>query len=265
MPEEITLDSQDDAILDGIEADIRKAGGWQNFDPMRDYGDSANVIESDVLEHKDEGGHGSEKRGVKGTSKGKSSKLTIQAATKALAKQGIELGKSHFDLDTKQTSYLLTHKDGSKQWATSKEIKSMINGKATVETSHTKPEGIEAAGDADNFKYGSREPDDDFYYHITPETNLSKILEHGFAKAGNKPTMGDGFYREASKGKTFITDRQGVGSWRDRIQEHLESQMDEDDPPKLVVARFPKSSVKVLPDPNRSHTDPNSWVLDTRG
>lgn len=32
--EEIDLSTEDEAILRGIESDIRTAGGWQNFDPM---------------------------------------------------------------------------------------------------------------------------------------------------------------------------------------------------------------------------------------
>lgn len=32
--ENLDLSADDEAIFDGIEADIRAAGGWQNFDPL---------------------------------------------------------------------------------------------------------------------------------------------------------------------------------------------------------------------------------------
>jgi hypothetical protein len=91
---------------------------------------------------------------------------------------------------------------------------------------------------ADSFSY--HEQDDDFLYHVTAETKLPEIQQYGLHP--NKPaTWNRSFYEGYSRGKVFFCERSGVGYWRDRIEDQLEHSMD--DPPALVVVRFPKSGV----------------------
>jgi len=89
----------------------------------------------------------------------------------------------------------------------------------------------------DDFTY--RDENDDFFYHVTPENRLDAILEEGI-RPNSSPTIG-GWYQGYSKGKAFFIERSSVKWWIDRIEEHLFHEFD--DPPGIVVLRFPKSWV----------------------
>lgn len=95
----------------------------------------------------------------------------------------------------------------------------------------------------DGEEFDVRDPDDDgFYYHVTTKGTSEKILNDGL-QPGKRQSMADGFYAEYSKGKVFLTDREGVNFWKGRIRDHLESQERDAD---LVVMRIPKDAVQGI-------------------
>ncbi len=85
---------------------------------------------------------------------------------------------------------------------------------------------------------------DEYVYHVTTAPKAKRILEKGFDPKAAKTVKG-GFYENYSKGKVFFTDKDGLGFWRDRIEEHLEQAMD--NPPELTVLRVKKSDLPGLP------------------
>ncbi|MEN6534527.1 MAG: hypothetical protein ABFD89_12745 [Bryobacteraceae bacterium] len=82
---------------------------------------------------------------------------------------------------------------------------------------------------------------DDYYYHVTTPENAERILKEGL-RVGRKPSMAQGAYRQYSKGKLFLSERDSAHFWADRIEEHLQHESD-DDIPSLVAVRIPKSDV----------------------
>lgn len=102
------------------------------------------------------------------------------------------------------------------------------------------------AGKAADFAYGSADEVDNFLYHVTTEPNAKKILKEGFRGGSGKSLFGGG-YASHSKGKVFLTDKGSVGYWRDRIEEGLDSSMD--NPPPLVVLKIPRNAIgNLFPD-----------------
>jgi hypothetical protein len=94
--------------------------------------------------------------------------------------------------------------------------------------------------DQDQFSY--REPEnteDEFFYHVTSRDRLPEILESGIRP--NNPATVRGWYEAYSKDKSFFIDRGAVRFWIDRVEEHLFHS--HDDPPEIVVLRFPKAWV----------------------
>jgi hypothetical protein len=103
---------------------------------------------------------------------------------------------------------------------------------------------VKIAGRAADFKYG--EDADDFLYHVTTPEAAARIAKEGF-KGGSGRSVWGGAYAGHSKGKVFLTEKNRVGYWRDRIQEGMEQEMD--DVPDLVVVRVPRSEVPdIKPD-----------------
>ncbi len=85
--------------------------------------------------------------------------------------------------------------------------------------------------------------DDDYLYHVTTKAKAAQILKGGL-KPGGDPSMGEGFYRDYSRGKAFLSERGGVSYWKEKIGNHLESQSD--NPSTLTVVRIPRGAVKGL-------------------
>lgn len=125
---------------------------------------------------------------------------------------------------------------------------------------------IQAAGPASVWRYGSSMNDEELadpdYYHVTTEAAAKQILADQALEPGYSQTMaGGGFYAEYSRDKVFVTKRDGVGFWRDRIEEHLEATYD--DPPKLVVLRIPHALVAghIADDTIGQRDHPSSWIV----
>ena len=95
-------------------------------------------------------------------------------------------------------------------------------------------------------QFSSLDDDDDYLYHVTTPDRADSIMRDGF-KSGQASSMAAGYYKEYSKGKTFFSDRSGVSFWQDRVEDHLQSQTD-DDVPKLVVLRIPKGLISAKKD-----------------
>ena len=102
---------------------------------------------------------------------------------------------------------------------------------------------------------------DEYVYHVTTAPKAKRILERGFDPKAAKTVKG-GFYENYSKGKVFFTDKDGLGFWRDRIEEHLDQAMD--NPPALTVLRVRKSDLPNLKPDEVGTKDARaaSWFLD---
>lgn len=85
---------------------------------------------------------------------------------------------------------------------------------------------------------------DDYLYHVTSEPNAKKILERGLAPRKGRGMFNSGGYDNYSQGKAFLTDRNGVSFWQDRVENHLFDQFD--DPPPVAVLRIPRAAVPNL-------------------
>ncbi len=93
-------------------------------------------------------------------------------------------------------------------------------------------------------KFTSLNTPDEYAYHVTTEDRVDHVFKNGF-HSGKSHSMDAGFYRDYSRGKTFFADRNGVSFWQHRIEDHLQAQTD-DEIPKLVVLRIPKSKLSGL-------------------
>lgn len=92
---------------------------------------------------------------------------------------------------------------------------------------------------ATNWSHQFEEPDE-FFYHVTLKPQAQQILEKQELRPGSS-LMGRGSLEGHSKTRTFLTDRNGVFFWAERIEAHA---MDKyDDPPAISVLRIPKSDV----------------------
>jgi hypothetical protein len=85
---------------------------------------------------------------------------------------------------------------------------------------------------------------DDYLYHVTTAPASRGILSDGL-KPSKSQAFGDS-YAGHSSGRVFLTDRNGVRFWQDRIEQNLELQHDK--PPKVVVMRIPRGGVQGLQD-----------------
>ena len=85
---------------------------------------------------------------------------------------------------------------------------------------------------------------DDYYYHVTTPSGADAIMKTGVLQPGDAQSMAPGFYRDYSKGKVFLADRNGVSFWKDRIGAHIEHGTGKT--PNLVVVRIPKKVLEGL-------------------
>lgn len=79
-------------------------------------------------------------------------------------------------------------------------------------------------------------------YHVTTAVRLPKIIAGGLLS--NQKATVKGWYEAYSRGKVFFVEAEAVKWWADRIEEHLFHSYD--DPPDVVVVRFPKSVMAQL-------------------
>lgn len=111
-------------------------------------------------------------------------------------------------------------------------------------------------------KFGWREQDDDYIYHVTSKPSADRIAKGGFGRGKSMFTAGS--YPAYSKGKTFFTDRSGVKYWEDRVEQQLFHS--HDDPPDVAVVRIPKSLVADMLQDDKTGTDDanhNAYYIDT--
>jgi hypothetical protein len=92
-------------------------------------------------------------------------------------------------------------------------------------------------------KIESSDDDDGFYYHVIPQKHVKSVLKHGVHPNPPPQAMDEGWYRQYSRGKAFVSDRAGVPFWKNTIANHFESQGKS---PKLAVVRIPKHHVGPL-------------------
>ena len=78
---------------------------------------------------------------------------------------------------------------------------------------------------------------DGYLYHVTSKPVAETILQTGEIKQGSR-NAGRGGNLESATGKIFLTERQGVQFWAQRVEEHLFDRFD--NPPPVAVVRFPK-------------------------
>ena len=84
---------------------------------------------------------------------------------------------------------------------------------------------------------------DDYYYHVLPTSRLQSVLEQGLIP--NKPAVFSN-YKNHSRGKIFLCEKEGVAFWKMRIEEHLFHNSDEED--TVATVRIRKDLVKTEPD-----------------
>ena len=83
------------------------------------------------------------------------------------------------------------------------------------------------------------EADDEYLYHVTSVPNAEQIITDGFRR-GMSQTVKGGAYQNYSRGKIFFTEKSGVSTWMQKIEQHLEYSFDE--PPPISVLRVPKTA-----------------------
>jgi GNAT superfamily N-acetyltransferase len=88
--------------------------------------------------------------------------------------------------------------------------------------------------------------DDEFYYHVTTTDAADAIADDGLVADEGRMFSN---YAGHSKGRVFFSERSGVGYWAGKVEDHLFHNYD--DPPNIVITRFPKDSV----NPEDVHVD----------
>lgn len=96
----------------------------------------------------------------------------------------------------------------------------------------------------------SSDNDDGFYYHVIPKKHVKSVLKHGVHPSPSEQAMDEGWYRQYSRGKAFVSDRAGVPFWKNTIENHLDSQGKK---ANLAVVRIPKHHVGPL-EPDEAGT-----------
>jgi hypothetical protein len=107
----------------------------------------------------------------------------------------------------------------------------------------------------DIYSFSDRDERDGYFYHVTTKDRIDNIVYEGEGLVPNKDPQ---FYGAApsshSKGKIFITERDGVSTWIYELANQLEYSKDymedenaEDD---IAVIRIPKHLVKNIKDDN---------------
>lgn len=88
-------------------------------------------------------------------------------------------------------------------------------------------------------QFSNLDSPDDYLYHVTTAPAARSIAAEGLMP-GASQAFGSS-YAGHSRGRVFLTDRNGVSFWRDRIEQNLE--LAQRNPPKVVVMKIPRSAV----------------------
>ena len=83
---------------------------------------------------------------------------------------------------------------------------------------------------------------DGFYYHVLPKNRLRIVMREGLIP-GKSPVFTN--YTNHSQGRIFLCEKEGVDFWKQRVEEHL---FHNGQNQKVSVVRIPKTIVSVLPD-----------------
>ena len=87
---------------------------------------------------------------------------------------------------------------------------------------------------------------DDYYYHVTSYPVARRIIREGLDPMASGMFTA-GMYPAYSKGKAFVTERNGVEFWKERVAAQLADASDR--PAAVAVVRIPKSKAPtLLPD-----------------
>jgi GNAT superfamily N-acetyltransferase len=106
------------------------------------------------------------------------------------------------------------------------------------------------------------DPDPDHVYHVTTKKAADSIEREGFRTG--RPLMKTRGYGHQPKG-TYFTDKDGVGYWAERVENHLAhaTDFDEDDDPSnhVAVLKVPRSALNLEPDEvGTEDARSNAWV-----
>lgn len=105
--------------------------------------------------------------------------------------------------------------------------------------------------------------EDGFLYHVTYYKDLGSIAGSGLAPGGGG-SMGKGGYSGHSRGRTFMTEADGLSFWFGRMEEHAEG--DSDDPLGdgyvPVVLRFPEPGGLAEDEAGTSDAGAGSYYLE---
>lgn len=104
---------------------------------------------------------------------------------------------------------------------------------------------------------------DEFFYHVTLEPAAKRILAEQELRGGNAAFMGRAEPEAHSRGRVFLTDRDGVFFWAERVEAHAVDKYD--DPPDVKVIRIPKSAVQNVEDDPAGTRDARAKAYVVRG
>lgn len=83
------------------------------------------------------------------------------------------------------------------------------------------------------------QPDrDNYYYHVTLKSRLPAIKKHGL-QPWSEATFTN--YQHNSRGRIFLTEKDGVGFWMQRVEEH--EFHNTDNPQGVIVLRIKKDNI----------------------
>ncbi len=93
---------------------------------------------------------------------------------------------------------------------------------------------------------------DDFYYHVLPSNRLKKVLSQGITP-NSSPVFSN--YTNHSVGRIFLSEREGVHFWKERVELHLFHNGENE---KVSVIRVRKSLIKNIEDDKLGTRDSNT-------
>lgn len=94
---------------------------------------------------------------------------------------------------------------------------------------------------------------DEFLYHVTTEDRLQSIQEQGLTPDAEPAFTNQ---RVNAAGKVFLTEREGIAFWIERVEAHAQANFD--DPPAVKVVRVPRDSVQGLQEDTEGTRDARS-------